>query len=253
MLLFATLTLVNFKTLGTFRSFEIVRINHSTMTKKALVVVDLQEDFLPPSGSLAIANGRSVVEPIIKLISDPYVKQWSLVIATQDWHPSNHTSFASQHGVEPFTELDFEHPESGRVKKQFVWPIHCVQGSTGAELESKFSKAFGEIDGVPTANVKKGYLQDREYYSCFQDTWGLHHTEMKQVLLDNAIDEVVFVGLAFDYCVLNSAIDSAKSFKTYVVKSLSKSVSPENDSKTEQLYKDAGVIVVDDISDIIQS
>ncbi|KAG5419557.1 PNC1 [Candida metapsilosis] len=220
------------------------------MTRKALVVVDLQEDFLPPNGSLAIANGRSIVKPIIDLINPPLLNQWSLVIATQDWHPSDHTSFASQHGVKPFTELDFKHPETGEVKKQFVWPDHCVQGSAGAELESSFAKAFDGIQSVPTANVKKGYLQDREYYSCFQDTWGLHHTEVKQTLLDHQIDEVVFVGLAFDYCVMNSAIDSAKSFKTYVVKSLSKSVTPENESKVDETYKNSGVIVVNEISDI---
>lgn len=220
------------------------------MTKRALVVVDLQEDFLPPTGSLAIANGRSIVDPIVELITEPQLKQWSLVIATQDWHPSNHTSFASQHGVKPFTELKFKHPSTDQVKKQFVWPDHCVQETPGAELEQRFAKAFDAIEGVPTANVKKGYLQDREYYSCFQDTWGLHHTEMKQTLLDHAIEEVIFVGLAFDYCILNSAIDSAKLFKTYVAKGLSKSVSPDNDEKTEEIYRNEGVIVVNDVLDI---
>lgn len=220
------------------------------MIKRALVVVDLQGDFLPPNGSLAIANGSSIVKPIIELITEPHLNQWSLVIATQDWHPSDHTSFASQHGVQPFTELEFKHPETGQVKKQIVWPDHCVQGSAGAELELNFAKAFDDIKGVPTTNVKKGYLQDREYYSCFQDTWGLHRTEMKQTLLDHAIEEVVFVGLAFDYCVLNSATDSAKLFKTYVVRSLSKSVTQENDAKTEEIYRSAGVIVLEDILDI---
>ncbi|KAI5965058.1 PNC1 [Candida theae] len=220
------------------------------MTNRALVVVDLQEDFLPPNGSLAIPDGRSIVQPIIELVTGTNLSQWSLVVATQDWHPANHTSFASQHGVEPLAELEFRHPNTGEIKKQYVWPDHCVQGSAGAKLESNFAKAFAEIKGVPTVNVKKGYLQDREYYSCFQDTWGLHQTEMKRTLVEHAIDEVVFVGLAFDYCVLNSAIDSADSFKTYVVESLSKSVTPENDSKTKEIYKSSGVSVVKEISDI---
>lgn len=73
---------------------------------------------------------------------------------------------------------------------------------------------------------------------------------MKQTLLDHAIEEVIFVGLAFDYCVLNSAIDSAKLFKTYVAKGLSKSVSPDNDEKTEEIYRNEGVIVVNDVLDI---
>ncbi|KAI5949326.1 PNC1 [Candida jiufengensis] len=174
------------------------------MVKRALLVIDLQEDFLPPNGSLAIAEGRSIVEPITNLIKQP--QNWSLVVATQDWHPSNHTSFASQHNVEPFTELEFKHPESNQTKKQTVWPDHCVQDTFGSTIEKTFLTEFEKLS-IPKAIVKKGYLQDREYYSCFQDSWGLHHTELENLLKENEIDEVVIVGLAYDYCVLNSAID----------------------------------------------
>ena len=87
------------------------------MTKLALVVVDLQEDFLPPDGSLAIKDGRSIVPDINKLLIDPKYK-WSLVIATQDWHPANHISFASQHNVDPYTELTFKHPKGRLIQLQ---------------------------------------------------------------------------------------------------------------------------------------
>ncbi|KAI5959927.1 PNC1 [Candida pseudojiufengensis] len=222
------------------------------MVNRALLVIDLQEDFLPPNGSLAITNGRSIVNPITQLIQEPLVQNWSLVVATQDWHPINHTSFASQHNVKPFTELEFKHPETKEIKKQFVWPDHCVQETFGATIENTFLEVYEKLK-IPKAIVKKGYLQDREYYSCFQDSWGLHHTEIEKLLKDNKIDEVVVVGLAYDYCVLNSAIDSAKSFKTIVVKNLSESVSPESDSKTDEIYKKNGVILVNDISDILQT
>ena len=79
----------------------------------------------------------------------------------------------------------------------------------GASLEPTFEKSFGSVP-TPLANVKKGYLEDREYYSCFQDCWGLHHTEILDLLKKDEITDVVFVGLAYDFCVLNSAIDCAK-------------------------------------------
>lgn len=226
------------------------------MTKKlALVVVDLQEDFLPPDGSLAIKDGRSIVADINKLLNDPKYN-WSLIIATQDWHPANHISFASQHNVEPYTELIFEHPKgeidpsTNKVKtmKQYVWPDHCVQNTKGASLEPTFNKAF-EAVSKPLVNVKKGYLQDREYYSCFQDCWGIHHTEILEVLKTNEITDVVFVGLAYDFCVLNSAIDCAKNrFHTFVFKEYTKSVYPDKESDTDKLYIDNGVKIIDDVS-----
>lgn len=228
------------------------------MTKLALVVVDLQEDFLPPDGSLAIKDGRSIVPDINKLLIDPKYK-WSLVIATQDWHPANHISFASQHNVDPYTELTFRHPKgeidptTNEVKtmKQFVWPDHCVQNSKGASLEPTFEKSFGSVP-TPLANVKKGYLEDREYYSCFQDCWGLHHTEILDLLKKDEITDVVFVGLAYDFCVLNSAIDCAKNgFNTFVFKQYTKSVYPDKEKDTDQLYTDNGVKIIEDVSQFV--
>lgn len=231
------------------------------MLKIALVVVDLQEDFLPPHGTLAISEGRSVIPDITDLLNiDKY--PWLAIIVTQDWHPQDHCLFASQHGVQPYTELDFTHPlgekncHTGEVKKhkQFVWPDHCVQGTTGASVESLFFKKFEALKGdVVTSVVKKGYLQDREYYLCFSDCWKLHKTEMEHLLVANDITDVVFVGLAYDFCVLNSALDCLDcGFNTFVIKNCCKSVYPDKIAETEQQYRNGGVHIVESVDGLLK-
>lgn len=232
------------------------------MNKKfALVIVDLQKDFLPPNGALAVSEAESIIPGICELVNINKYK-WSTIIATQDWHPPDHTSFASQHNVPPLTELTFEHPlgekeeATGEVKtlKQTVWPDHCIQGTQGSELDTQFSEAFDKIDvTIPKHIIHKGYLKDREYYSCFKDSWKLDHTEMEHTLKSHNITDVVFVGLAYDFCVMNSAIDCVNldlNLNTYVIKSYSKSVFPENDSKTDEIYQKNGVKILQDISQL---
>lgn len=220
--------------------------------KVALVVVDLQEDFLPTEGSLAVPNGREIISPIVNLL-DTGKYPWTTIIATQDWHPPDHCSFASVHNVPPYTQLQFQHPmgkkdASGKVEvqTQFVWPDHCVQRSFGAAIEPLFLAVFERVN-VPTTTVKKGYLQDREYYSCFSDTWHLHRTEIEDYLRTHGITDVVFCGLAYDFCVMNSAVDCLKSgFTTYVLKPYCRSVYPDNISKIDQTYIDGGVKIIDE-------
>lgn len=225
------------------------------MTKTALLIIDLQEDFLPPNGSLAVKDGRAIIKPIIDLVtSDKY--KWDAIVATKDWHPSDHISFASTHKKEPFTEIMVENPvdKSQPPMKQVLWPNHCVQNSKGSEFPPEFKKVFEQLlaeQKVPTKLVLKGYLQDREYYSCFQDVWGIHKTECTQFLKDNGITDVVTVGIAYDYCVLNSSIDAAKNgFKTTVIHSLTKSVSPENEDKVTESYTSHNVKVIETIDEL---
>lgn len=220
--------------------------------KLALVVIDLQEDFLPSDGSLAVKEGRSIIPLVIDLL-DIEKYNWATVIATQDWHPSDHCSFASQHKVPPYTELEFKHPlgeldSEGNMKKQkqFVWPDHCIQHTFGSKIEPQFEAKFQLLDPVlPKKVVRKGYLQDREYYSCFEDCWKLHKTEMEDYLRDNEITQVVFSGLAYDFCVLNSAVDCAKAgFQTYVLKDCCRSVFPEKETATDLIYTNAGIKII---------
>lgn len=230
------------------------------MLKAALLIIDLQEDFLPPNGALAVPNGREVIENILDLC-DLTKYPWLAIALTQDWHPSNHTLFASQHNVKPFTELEFEHPLQEKnactgivkVKKQTVWPDHCIQDSFGASIEKNILSTYNNLPGgIPKIIVQKGYLQDREYYLCFSDVWKLHKTELEDFLLKNDINHVVVVGLAYDYCVLNSAIDSALSgFTTTVIQNCCRSVYPENLKETEQAYRDAGVQLFESMDNFV--
>lgn len=207
------------------------------MSKRAIIVIDLQNDFV--SGSLAVPSAEGIIPGINWLISDG---QFDLVIATRDWHPSNHTSFASQHGVKAFTELKFVNPEDNlKSKLQTVWPDHCVQNTWGAELAPGFKDCFENID-APHQLVSKGYLVDREYYLAFEDTWGLHHTELDSLLKENNIDEVVICGLALDYCVFHSAFDCAKlGYKTILYTDYSRAIDSANAKSQIDELKSVGV------------
>lgn len=223
------------------------------MLKAALVIVDLQKDFLP-GGALGVPEGDQVIPKIESLLNlEKY--PWLAVVITQDWHPKDHCLFAQKHNVEPFTDIEFEHPlgekncKTGEVKKhlQTVWPEHCVQGTPGAETNprilEKLENSVAKV--VPTAIVKKGYISDREYYLCFTDCWKIHHTEIGDFLVENSITDVVFVGQAYDFCVLHSACDSLNSgFKTFVVRDCCKSVFSGLNEETEKAYKASNVNIV---------
>lgn len=228
------------------------------MVKAALIVIDVQEDFLPPNGSLAVENGRAIVPGIVDLL-DLSKFPWHFVAATHDWHPKNHILFASEHGVDPFSEVELSHPLqekdiSGEViKRKFtVWPDHCVENTPGAMLDPLFNEAFQNLQNkVLTTNTKKGYLRDREYYLCLSDCWKTHHTELEGLLKEAGISHVVLVGVAYDFCVLNSAIDFVNcGFTTYVITGLSRPVYPDKINETNRLYTEAGVILVDSALDL---
>lgn len=205
----------------------------------ALVIVDLQHDFI--QGSLAISEAKTIIPKITSILNH----NWSCVIATRDWHPSNHTSFASNHNVSPFTEMNFKHPQSEETRSQTLWPVHCVQNTIGSQLDPEFTNAFNALS-IAKVIVNKGYLSDREYYSCFQDCWGVHHTEMDQVLRENGVSDVVFVGLAYDFCVLNSALDcAALGYKTSVARDYCKSVWPEKNGEIDERYEALGVKILE--------
>ncbi|ANB11436.1 nicotinamidase [Sugiyamaella lignohabitans] len=195
--------------------------------KPALIVVDVQEDFLPPSGSLAVKDGREVIPIINELIKLPC---WSTVIASLDWHPRDHVSFASNHGLQPFTTKTLPPPSSSVEKEPrefMLWPDHCVQDTPGAQLTDELNQE--RISHI----VKKGTLSTSEYYSGFQDTWGIDHTNMEDILRQSKATDVYVVGLAFDYCVFHTAIDAAaKGFNTFIIREATKAVNSENDSQT---------------------
>jgi nicotinamidase/pyrazinamidase len=168
----------------------------------ALLVVDVQNDFCP-GGALAVAEGDQVV-PFINRIR----KDFPLVVFTQDWHPRDHASFASNHaGRQPFEVIDLN------GQPQTLWPDHCVQHSQGAEFHPKLDIRPGD----PV--FRKGTIRDVDSYSGFLDNDRQHETGLREFLRKKGVRQVTVVGLATDYCVKFTSLDAAKfGFKVKVLR-----------------------------------
>lgn len=160
---------------------------------KALIMVDVQNDFMP-GGALAVPGGHEIV-PIINALQG----EFDLVVATQDWHPPNHASFASNHkGRKQFDQIDLD------GMPQTLWPDHCVQGSRGASFHP-------QLDLKPVeAVIRKGMASEIDSYSGFFDNHHKKHTGLAGYLREKAATELFFCGLAADICVaftLNDALE----------------------------------------------
>lgn len=169
----------------------------------ALLLIDLQYDFLP-GGALAVAGGDEVI-PVANQAATS--SRYDLVVATQDWHPADHGSFASQYpGHEPGEFIDLDGLE------QILWPDHCVQGSRGAEL-------VAELAPEATARVvRKGTDPRIDSYSGFFDNARRKATELEAVLREAGIEAVHVLGLATDYCVKFTVLDALDlGFATTVI------------------------------------
>jgi nicotinamidase/pyrazinamidase len=168
---------------------------------RALILVDLQNDFCP-GGALAVKGGDQVIP-----VANELQKKFDLVVATQDWHPKDHGSFASNHaGKKPGDKIDLFGIE------QILWPNHCVQGSKGAELHPRLEKA--KIARI----IHKGTDATIDSYSTFFDNGHRRSTGLESYLKKKGVNEVYLAGLATDYCVKYSALDAVKlGFKTHVI------------------------------------
>ena len=168
---------------------------------RALILVDLQNDFLP-GGALAVPRGDAVIP-----IANRLQPRLPLVVATQDWHPVGHGSFASSHpGHQPGELL-----ELGGLP-QILWPDHCVQGSRGAELTPRLDGARVE------AVLRKGTDPMIDSYSGFFDNGQRKSTGLADYLRGRGVDEVLVMGLATDYCVRYTALDARRlGFRTGLI------------------------------------
>ncbi|KAJ8652430.1 hypothetical protein O0I10_011897 [Lichtheimia ornata] len=204
------------------------------MAPVALLLVDIQNDFME-KGSLAVPNASQIMPAVLRLINDTKDR---IVVASKDWHPSNHISFASNHAdKQPFEQIKFEY--RGRESQQILWPTHCVQGSTGAELAKDILS--GRIDYI----VNKGQNHHVDSYSAFADNDYHEITSLAKILYQNFVDTVIVVGLAADYCVKMTCLDAVKfGFKTILVKEGTRAVSPNDFESTMQELQDNGVEVV---------
>jgi len=197
---------------------------------KCLVLTDIQNDFLP-GGALAVPEGDAVI-PIANRLQAIF----PLVVATQDWHPANHGSFAANHpGKKIYDEI-----ELGGVP-QILWPVHCVQNSKGAEFapglnRERVAKVF-----------HKGTDADIDSYSALFDNMHRKSTGLGEWMKGKAVTEVFFCGLATDYCVKFSALDAVQSgFKTSVIEDASRGVNlqPDDVKKAIAEMKRAGVTIL---------
>lgn len=189
-----------------------------------LIIVDFQEDFCPPTGSLAVNGGRDIAPVINKLLNLP---GFAIRVATKDYHPRNHISFVSNHpppNNKPYeSKVTIVNPENPEEKEESVlWPDHCVHGSKGAELVPEL-----EADKVDLV-IEKGVDARLEMYSGFAAPFKnpeVGNSGLAEKLRQKGVTHVYVVGLAFDYCVKCTAIDAAKEgFEVYVVEEGCRSV-----------------------------
>jgi nicotinamidase/pyrazinamidase len=202
----------------------------------ALVEIDVQNDFCP-GGALAVTGGDEVIKPLNHLAA-LFAAKGGRVIATQDWHPANHVSFAASHaGKKAGDALDL--PD---VTGQILWPNHCVQNQHGAAFHRDLDR--GPVHFI----LRKGFRENLDSYSAFFENDRKTPTGLEGFLKGLSITNVVLGGLATDYCVLYSALDAARlGFKTAVVKDAVRGVGfPEG--SVERAFKqlaEAGVAVID--------
>jgi len=197
---------------------------------RALILVDIQKDFLP-GGPLGVAEGDQVIP-----VANRLQRQFDLVVATQDWHPADHGSFAANHpGQHPGDVVDLDGLE------QILWPTHCVQGSDGATFAD-------ELDLTQVAKIfTKGTDPLIDSYSGFYDNGHRKATGLSAYLKEKGVTDVYIVGLAADVCVKFTALDAVKeSFGTYVLRDGTRGVNLQP-GDTEQAFTDmqaAGVHLI---------
>jgi nicotinamidase/pyrazinamidase len=202
--------------------------------RTALIVVDLQPDFMP-GGALPVPEGDRIVAPIRDLLLSG---RFDVVVATQDWHPPHHASFASAHaGKRPYDVVSLHGHD------QVLWPDHCVQGTPGAELHEGLPSEW--IDAI----IRKGADPTVDSYSGFRNNWNAigerSPTGLAGLLKERNMTHVLVCGLARDYCVKWTAEDSAAAgFRTRFLWDLTRPVDPKSDPRVREELGKAGVEVV---------
>lgn len=208
------------------------------LARSALLVVDVQPDFLP-GGALAVGDGDAILEPLARLMASG---RFGLQVATQDWHPPGHVSFASSHpGRKPLDVIDLHGHD------QVLWPDHCVQGTPGAELHPDLP--WERVAAI----VRKGADPLCDSYSGFRNNWDRHGarppTGLAGYLRERGVERVYLCGLARDYCVRWSAEDAvAAGFDTGFLWDLTRSVDPAGDEALRRALEGLGVELLDSTS-----
>ena len=198
-----------------------------TTGKRALVLVDLQNDFCP-GGALAVRQGDETIE-----VANRLSRHFDVVVATQDWHPADHGSFAAnQPGKHPYEVI-----ELGGLP-QVLWPVHCVQGSPGADFHAALDRA--RITKV----FPKGTDPQIDSYSGFHDNGHKKSTGLGEWLREQGVQQVYVLGLATDYCVKFTALDAQRAgFETFLIEDGCRAVelNPGDGDKAVDEMRAAGV------------
>lgn len=162
--------------------------------KKALIIVDMQNDFCE-GGALAVPGANEIISYINLLMEE---NEYDKIVLTQDWHPANHKSFASTNGKKVGDTIILN------GIPQFMWPDHCVQGTSGAEFHKDLNRE--KVDHI----IQKGKNIDFDSYSGFQDNNHFTKTGLDDYLKYHDIQLLEVVGLALDYCVKFTCLDAAQ-------------------------------------------
>ena len=200
-----------------------------------LIVVDVQPDFLP-GGALPVPDGDAVLAPIRRQLES---RTYPLVVATQDWHPPGHVSFASSHpGRRPLDVIRLHGHD------QTLWPDHCVQGTPGARLHEALP--WESVSAI----IRKGTAADSDSYSGFRNNWDANGerppTGLAGYLRERGVDEVFVCGLARDFCVKWTAEDAADAgFRTTVLWHATRPVVPDSDASVRADFERRGVRIID--------
>ncbi len=201
---------------------------------KALLLVDIQNDFIP-GGSLAVPDGNGIIS-IVNYLQ----QQFDVVASTQDWHPENHKSFAGNHkDKKPFDIIELNGLE------QVLWPDHCLQGTKGAEFSKELN--LNKVEAI----FRKGTDPEIDSYSGFYDNGHRKTTGLANYLNGKQVTEVYIAGLAADYCVYYTAKDSLlQGFTTYIIEDAVRAINVEGFKKAKEdiLIKGGKIINSRDIT-----
>jgi nicotinamidase/pyrazinamidase len=198
--------------------------------KSALLAIDIQNDFCPaylaktgkkrPAGALAVSGGDRVIGPLNRAV-EKFAEKKGEIIATQDWHPHRHISFAASHpgkqindsitlpvseeAVQRYRQRfpGMDYPLHGEIS-QILWPVHCVQDSEGAEFHDEFQRE------PVTLVLRKGTREDLDSYSAFFENDRCTPTELHDYLLTRSVKTILVGGLATDYCVFYTVMDGIR-------------------------------------------
>lgn len=196
----------------------------------ALLLIDMQNDFVLPSGSLSVRGAEEII-PIVNTLRSKFQN----VVITQDWHPSDHVSFYTNHpGHKPLDVVQI-----GQIHQMLFNP-HCIAESHGAEI------CKGIVLDPEDMIIHKGAFSDIDSYSCFFDVAKIHSTDAHELLQARGVQKLFVLGVATDFCVKASVIDACKlGYTVYVISDGIRAVDPSAVEASIQEMKENGAIIIE--------